>query len=307
MRRVFGFGETVLDIIFKNGQPVAAKPGGSVLNTFVSLGRLGWNPFFISEYANDDVGKIIDNFLTGNGVNTRYVSRFSDGKSALALAFLDSENNANYTFYKDFPKKRLQDLPADLSSEDIILFGSIYASSKEVRASVFRFLKMGKEKGCLIIYDPNFRKSHLSELEELKPRIIENIEYADIVRGSDEDFKLIFGLEDLSQVSDQVNTERKVLLYTRNTRGVQVRFRSSSVNVPGEIITPVSTIGAGDNFNAGILLYLLQNGLHRKDLESIGDKDLQALAETGVKLASHVCMHYDNYISREFARTLGRK
>ena len=86
MRRVFGFGETVLDIIFKDGQPVAAKPGGSVLNSFVSLGRLGWNPFFISEYANDDVGELIDTFLTGNGVNTHYVNRFSDGKSALALA-----------------------------------------------------------------------------------------------------------------------------------------------------------------------------------------------------------------------------
>ena len=62
MRKVYGFGETVLDIIFKEGQPVAAKPGGSVLNAFVSLGRLGWNPRFISEYASDDAGDLIDSF-----------------------------------------------------------------------------------------------------------------------------------------------------------------------------------------------------------------------------------------------------
>ena len=30
MRRVIGIGETIMDIIFKDGQPTAAVPGGSV-------------------------------------------------------------------------------------------------------------------------------------------------------------------------------------------------------------------------------------------------------------------------------------
>ena len=162
MRKVFGFGETVLDIIFKDGQPRAAKPGGSVLNAFVSLGRLGWNPCFVSEYGQDDVGLLIDDYLVENGVNTKYINRFNDGQSALAMAFLDDDNNANYTFYKNFPKKRLQELPEDIGADDIILFGSIYASSKEVRKSVVRFLDMGLERGAIIIYDPNFRRAHLA-------------------------------------------------------------------------------------------------------------------------------------------------
>ena len=41
MRKIIGIGETILDIIFKNGQPTKALPGGSVFNTMVSLGRLG--------------------------------------------------------------------------------------------------------------------------------------------------------------------------------------------------------------------------------------------------------------------------
>ena len=88
MRKVFGFGETVLDIIFKDGQPRAAKPGGSVLNAFVSLGRLGWDPCFVSEYGQDNVGRLIDEYLLENGVNTKYINRFTDGQSALAMAFL---------------------------------------------------------------------------------------------------------------------------------------------------------------------------------------------------------------------------
>ena len=41
MRKVIGIGETILDIIFRNGQPTAAVPGGSVFNGVVSLARAG--------------------------------------------------------------------------------------------------------------------------------------------------------------------------------------------------------------------------------------------------------------------------
>ena len=41
MKRVLGIGETVLDILFKNDQPMKAVPGGSTFNSIVSLGRAG--------------------------------------------------------------------------------------------------------------------------------------------------------------------------------------------------------------------------------------------------------------------------
>ena len=55
MRKVIGIGETVLDIIFKNEQPIGAVPGGSVFNGIISLGRAGVNASFISEAGNDRV------------------------------------------------------------------------------------------------------------------------------------------------------------------------------------------------------------------------------------------------------------
>jgi len=127
MRRIFGIGETVLDIIFKNGQPQAAKPGGSVLNSMVSMGRMGLPVSFISEYGLDDVGYLIDNFLKDNGVNTSVVNRFNKGNTSLALAFLDDKNDAHYTFYKDIPGKRLDIEFPETRKDDIIQFGSFYA------------------------------------------------------------------------------------------------------------------------------------------------------------------------------------
>ena len=99
MRKVYGIGETVLDIIFKGGQPQAAKAGGSVLNSVVSMGRMSLPVSFISEYGVDDVGELIDSFLNENGVNTSSVHRFEDGSTSLALAFLD-ENSVLFQIFE---------------------------------------------------------------------------------------------------------------------------------------------------------------------------------------------------------------
>ena len=98
MRKIYGIGETVLDIIFKDGQPQAAKAGGSVLNSVVSMGRMGLPVSFISEYGQDDVGILIDGFLKDNGVDTSSVHRFHDGSTSLALAFLDEKKRCTLHF-----------------------------------------------------------------------------------------------------------------------------------------------------------------------------------------------------------------
>ena len=74
MRKVIGIGETVLDIIFQDEQPVSAVPGGSTFNAMISLGRSGVKCTFISETGNDRVGRRIMNFLEENGVDASYVS-----------------------------------------------------------------------------------------------------------------------------------------------------------------------------------------------------------------------------------------
>ncbi len=79
-RRIFTIGETVYDIIFKDGNPIAARAGGSTLNSSVSMGRLGLPVHFISEFGMDQVGKFIVEFLKDNKVNTDHLQLFEKGK-----------------------------------------------------------------------------------------------------------------------------------------------------------------------------------------------------------------------------------
>lgn len=87
MRKVIGIGETILDIIFRNEQPSAAVPGGSVFNGIVSLSRTGVPVCFISETGNDHVGNIILRFMRDNHISTDYVNVFPDGNRPFRLPF----------------------------------------------------------------------------------------------------------------------------------------------------------------------------------------------------------------------------
>ena len=307
MRKIYGIGETVLDIIFKNGQPQAAKAGGSVLNSAVSMGRMGLPVSFISEYGQDDVGSLIDSFLRSNGVDSSFVHHFTDGNTALALAFLNDKNDANYTFYKNFPADRLNIEFPDIKKDDIVQCGSFYAIWSEIREKFKKFIRSANDNGGLILYDPNFRKTHLNEIDALKPLIIENMKMVSLLRGSDEDFHNIFGAANADEAWAVVKDYCSCLVYTQNVDGVYVRTPAFSGKFPVEKIKPVSTIGAGDNFNAGMLTSIYKSNIQRDQLEKLGEKQWSEIIGTAVSFATHVCMSYENYISEEFATEMKNK
>ena len=305
MRKVIGIGETILDIIFRNEQPTAAVPGGSVFNGIVSLARAGVPVCFISETGNDHVGNIILRFMRDNGLSTQHVNVFPDGKSPVSLAFLNDRSDAEYLFYKDYPRQRLDIDYPDITGEDIVVIASYYALNPVLRDKVTELLDRARAAGAIIYYDPNFRSSHREEAIKLAPTIIENLEYADIVRGSREDFFYMYGLQD----ADKIYRE-KVKFYCPNflctAGGEQVALRTATVAKEYGIppLEAVSTVGAGDNFNAGIIYGLLKYDVRRDDLASLDTATWDKVIACGMAFAAEVCKSVSNSISREFAKSL---
>ena len=303
MRRVIGIGETILDIIFKGNQPHKAVPGGSVFNGLVSLGRLGIPVSFISEVGNDKVGRIIRQFMQENHISTQFVDCFPDGKSPISLAFLDADNNASYSFYKDYPNERL-DVPfPPIQEDDIFIRGSYYCLNPQIRERVTEFIQYARDRKAIIYYDPNFRRAHAHEAIHLMPTVLENLEYADIVRGSDEDCLNLFQKSDANRVyQDHIRYYCDRFILTEGAGGVHLFQQGKETHFEADPISVVSTIGAGDNFNAGILFGLLQLDVRRNDLPHLTEEKWAKIIRCGMDLASEVCQQYDNYISTEFAQ-----
>ena len=302
MRKVIGIGETILDIIFKNGQPTAAVPGGSVFNGIISLGRLGVNVAIISETGNDRVGNMIIDFMKENGVDSSGVAQYHNGVSAISLAWLNDNNDAEYMFYKDYPAARLEVSWPVIEPDDIVMVGSYFVLNPVLRPKVREFLEYARNNGALIYYDFNFRSSHKDEAIKIYADMLENLEYTDIVRGSVEDLDNLFGISDPDRIY-----KREIEFYCKNflctDAGGDIRLITPSVqkNFKVEKIDTVSTIGAGDNFNAGVIYGLIKYDVRRDNLKEIDEQTWDKIIQCGKDLAANVCQTFDNSISKEFA------
>lgn len=304
MRKVIGIGETILDILFRDGQPQAAVPGGSVYNAVISLGRMGQNVTFISETGNDRVGEMILANMRENGVDTANVNVFPEGKSPVSLAFLNERNDAEYIFYKDYPRQRLEVNMPEISSDDIIMIGSYFAITPVLRDKVKELLDRAHDAGAIIYYDVNFRSTHANEAIKLMPTIIENFEYADILRGSTEDFQNMFRQPDADKVySNHVGFYCPNFICTDADGDVRLRTKHVCKDYPVTPLKAVSTIGAGDNFNAGVVYGLLKYRIRRADLAELTEADWDAIIRCGMDFSADVCKSVSNSVSKEFAES----
>ena len=252
MRKVIGIGETILDI---------------------------------SETGNDRVGNIILQFMRENNIPTDHVNVFPDGKSPVSLAFLNEQSDAEYIFYKDYPKQRLD-----------VLF-------PKLEDKILELLDQAREKRAIIYYDPNFRSSHKNEAMKLAPTIIENLEYADIVRGSLEDFLYMYNMQDVDKIyKDKIKFYCPRFVCTAGGDKVSLRTNLVSKEYPIEPLEAVSTIGAGDNFNAGLIYGLLKYDVRYRDLNNLNEEIWDKIIQCGKDFAAEVCRSFNNSVSVEFAK-----
>ena len=307
MRKVIGIGETMLDIIFKNGKPIEAVPGGSTFNGIISLGRAGVNATFISETGSDRVGEYVRQFLKQNNVDTASVNVYPDSKSPVSLAFLDDSNNADYIFYREQRHDHMDFTYPDINRDDVVVFGSYYAVNPNLRPQVSGLLEIARQRGAIIYYDVNFRPAHQNDVMKITPNLLDNLEIADVVRGSNEDFSILFKRNDADSVyRTDISFYCHNFIYTQGAEPIEVRAEGGvNCHYPVANTKTVSTIGAGDNFNAGFVYGLIKYGITKEDIRrGLTAEQWDKLVECAQMFSSECCKSLDNYISKEFGEKL---
>ena len=310
MKRIIGIGETVFDIIFKNNQPQAAVPGGSTFNSMISLGRTAAKHgkaevLMISETGSDQVGDIIASFMEDNGVSVKAVTRAPGTQTQISLAFLDEKNDAHYEFYKGSNQASLNVSKVenlDIGRDDIVLFGSFFAINPDIRDFTRTLLMKARLAGAIIYYDINFRKNYKKDLPELFNNIEENCKLSDFVRGSVDDFDCLFDNTNPEYIySEKIKDLCPNLIVTRGDKSTEY-FRSDGqhFSFPVEPIETVSTIGAGDNFNAGFIYGLLDADIRREECHCLEEAILTRSLNMACRFSSNVCRSFNNYVDNVF-------
>jgi len=148
-------------------------------------------------------------------------------------------------------------------------------------------------------------KSHSREViisRRNAPAIIENLEYADIVRGSDEDFINMYNLNDVDKIyKNKIQFYCPNFLCTAGNKSISLRTKQVSKEYLVEPVNSVSTIGAGDNFNAGIIYGLLKYNISYHELSNLSEGMWDKIIQCGKDFSAEVCKSFSNSVSKEFA------
>ena len=303
-------GETVMDILFKEIKvdnavtseyvPFAAVPGGSTFNSMVSVGRSGVPCKFMGYTGNNRVGHQIVDFMHRNGISTEYFQIRDNERAALSLAYLDSNGDADYTFYKEEPLAATDYSMPEFTEKDYFLFGSYYSICPGLRPQVKDILQTAHDAGTVIYYDINFRRSHSHQKQALLPVIQENCRLSSIVRGSADDFDILFGTRDPEEIyRKHISPFCPIFICTAGAGHIFICTPTGTHDfivpqIPAEEI--VSTVGAGDSFNAGFLCAMHRLSICKADLPKMEHSQWHQLVENGIQYSSQVCRSQDNYI-----------
>lgn len=290
-----------MDILFKEDKPIDAVPGGSAFNSVISIGRVGVPCAFIGYTGKDHVGDLTVEFLKTNGVDVRYFEQKDKVKSCISLAFLDERGDAHYVFYKDTPvSNSLLDRRLEFQAGDALLLGSYYAVSAGTRSQIKGVLDAAVTAGATVYYDLNFRSSHKDELPELMPAILDNFRRATVVRGSADDFEVMWGERDARKIyKEYIARYCRIFICTSGAGRITVCTPDDAWDFDAQQVADVvSTVGAGDNFNAGFLCALSRRQISLSGC--IEKMDMAPLIESGVRFASAVCRSTENYVPVSF-------
>ena len=290
--KIVGIGETVFDIVFKDGKPQAAVPGGSVFNAIISLGRTAGTAasgsaagasavgvsasggtvassttagcaaprvIMATQMGKDNASEIIIDFMQRNNVETTHAICVEGRQSTISLAMLDSRNDARYEFFRDSAMPKFQTPDIEFEPGDILLFGSFFATSPATRLQVKELVARARSQGAIIYYDINFRKGPHGNSPHIKEYIEENCALSTIVRGSSEDIGNIYGGCTAAEAyRDHISSLCSNFICTKGADSTEVFSPGFHAIYPVHKIETLSTIGAGDNFNAGVVYTLSQ-------------------------------------------------
>ena len=290
--KIVGIGETVFDIVFKDGKPQAAVPGGSVFNAIISLGRTAGaaasgsaasgsaasgsasggtvasstaarcaapRVIMATQMGKDNASEIIIDFMQRNNVETTHAICVEGRQSTISLAMLDSRNDARYEFFRDSAMPKFQTPDIEFEPGDILLFGSFFAISPATRLQVKELVARARSQGAIIYYDINFRKGPHGNSPHIKEYIEENCALSTIVRGSSEDIGNIYGECTAEEAyRDHISSLCSNFICTKGADSTEVFSPGLHATYPVRKIETLSTIGAGDNFNAGVVYTLSQ-------------------------------------------------
>lgn len=283
-------GEAMVELSDNTDQ---LKFAGDSLNTAIYLKRELHNKkntvAFFSALGNDLNSEKMIKFIESEGLTTNFIERRVNSGPGKYKIVTDKKGERNFHYWRDESAARtLFSKPCAVKFQNLLEFDLVYITGisiailpRKIQRDLLHFFSEFKQKGGLIAFDSNYRKTLWKSKKAARIMIKKYWQIADIALPSLDDEKDIF---DLNTQDDVVNNLKQLGVkfgaLKRGSKG-PYSLTDNTNSFKYTIVTNTKdTTAAGDSFNGAYLASLI-NG---------SSQDISLIK--GHKLASRVIQNF---------------
>ena len=257
-----------------------ANPGGAPANVLAMLRKLGKRCAFVGKVGADSFGDMLARTVEEAGIDTRGLMRDREIPTTLAVVHTFPNGDRDFSFYRK-PGADIMLRPEELD-EDLLTgcrifhFGTLSLTDEPCRAATEKAVKLAKEAGALISFDPNLRLPLWKTEDDAKAAIEWGLARCDVLKIADNELLFMTGESDFDSGAAILRgrfPNIRLFNVTAGAEGSYSYYGEERVFVPackrGGVI---ETTGAGDTFCASVLNFVLEHGL-----EDLSWDDLRAM------------------------------
>ena len=285
MYDVVALGELLIDFtqngISDQGNPVfEANPGGAPCNVLAMLKKLDKNCAFIGKVGDDMFGRSLRDTVSDIGIDTSSLLLDQSVNTTLAFVRTFENGDRDFSFYRNPGADMMltaDEIPEDmLANTRIFHFGTLSMTHDEVREATKKAVRIAKENGAMISFDPNLRPPLWSSLEAAREQIEWGLSQCDILKIADNEIEFISGSSDFDEGAAYLKKNFpniRLLNVTAGPDGSYSYYGDKKIFVPAfKLGGTIETTGAGDTFCACAQAFALDKGL-----DDLTDDDLTAM------------------------------
>ena len=294
---VVALGELLIDFtengLSEQGNPLLeANPGGAPCNVLSMLQKLGDKTAFIGKVGNDGFGHLLTKAVQEQGIDTTGLVYDNDVHTTLALVLKKENGDRDFAFYRnpgaDMNLKEEEVDESLIASSSIFHFGTLSLTDESVKKATQKAVKVAKENGLTITFDPNLREPLWRSLEEAHKQVAWGLQQADVVKISDNEITWFTGMDNYDEGIAFLQKEYpnlKLICLSMGGDGSKAVYRDIHVAYPAFLQeATIETTGAGDTFCACMIHTVLENGIDNLDEEKL--KEMLKFANAAASLVT---------------------
>jgi sugar/nucleoside kinase (ribokinase family) len=268
---IVGIGEVLIDFVATEPVSYIEVPafqkcfGGAPMNTLVGVARLGTKSGAITAVGDDPFGQFLVQELKKNGVDTSRVKAKKGTLTTLAFVANDPETGErSFKFYRKPWVTGTSDSSLSVGDVDFeyvrkakILHVSGFALSQNPsRKAILAAVEYAKKEGVQVSFDPTLRLDVWSSEQTIRRFYSRMLRLSDIATFSREEAAFIFGTDNPEKAA------KKALMHGVSVVGIKLGSEGAlaemkdgrKVHAPAFKVKAIDTTGAGDGWNAGLLV-----------------------------------------------------